>query len=90
MADQWSLGRKMASEWNMGQNKEIHPEDLTKTKLMRWRWVGECRRCGFSEVSDWGAGEVDRIPGWSVKHCWCPACMGNDVPKQQPHPKVSS
>ena len=63
VADQWSLGRKMAREWNMGQNKEIHPEDLTKTKLMRWRWVGECRRCGFSEVSDWGAGEVDRIPG---------------------------
>ena len=81
-----TLGRQMAREWNLGQNKEIHPEDLTKYKFYRWRWVGECLRCRIIEVSEWGVGEVARIPGWSSKHCWCPACMGH--PKQQRDPKA--
>ena len=89
VADQRSLGRKMAIEWKLGQNKEIHPDDLTNTRCLRWRWVGECQRCGISEVSEWGIGDVARIPGWSSKHCWCPACMGNDVSEQEPHPEAS-
>ena len=88
-ADPQSLGRKKAMEWNLGQNKEIHPEDLTKTKQMRWRWVGECHVCGISAVSEWGFGEVARIPGWSTKQSTCPACMGHHVPKQHPHPEAS-
>ena len=89
VADPWCLGCKMAIERKLGQNKEIHPDDLTNTEGPRWRWVGECQRCGISEVSEWGIGDVARIPGWSSKHCWRPACMGNDVSEQEPHPEAS-
>ena len=70
--------------WNLGPNQQVHPEDVNKTKCVRWRWVGNCLSCGNSAVSEWGFGEVARLPGWSRQLNWCPTCMGNDLQQQQP------
>ena len=82
--------RRLARSWGLADYQETHPDDLTRTRLLRWRWVGRCQGCGFSEHSAWGPGEVARIPGWSSRLNWCPTCMGNDVQQQQQPPAAAA
>ena len=82
--------RSLAHSWGLAEYQEIHPDDLTKTRRRRWRWVGRCQSCGFSQHSAWGYGEVARLPGWSKQLDWCPTCMGNDVQQLQPAAAATS
>ena len=82
--------RSQAHAWWMPEYQQIHPDDLTKDRRKRWRWVGKCWACGVIEHSDWGIGHVPRPPGWSAKMNWCPTCRGNHAEQQQQQPPAAA
>ena len=82
--------RSQAHAWWMPEYQQIHPDDLTKDRRQRWRWVGNCWGCRVIEHSDWGIGHVPRPPGWSAKMNWCPTCTGNHAEQQQQPPAAAA